>query len=332
MVACPRGDLATRVVQMGISWVELPMTRHVQVRDYTAFLAVRKLLQNADVVHLHSSKAGALGRMALATMGSERPGSAFTPHGWSWLIGGSLAPAYRAIEWTLAPITDVIIGVGRDEIEEAKRVLGGRVPRLELIPNGVDLEYCTVDGPVAPREPEPLIVLVGRLTPAKGQDIALRVLAEMRTTQARLRLVGDGPEEPMLRSLADSLGVADRVEWVGLADPRPHMRAADLVLMPSRWDAAPLVLLEALACGAVVVCSDAIGSIDLIGQAGIVVAAGDVPAFATVLDELVDDPARRAQVRQEAIRQSHRLPTRSDFREAHLQLWRSLLDQSRSGR
>ena len=93
-VACPStGDLAGWARERGAAWERLEMRRSPHPGDIAAVRRIRRLAQASDLVHLHSSKAGAAGRLALASLGRSRPPSVFTPHGWSWLVGGWLAPA-----------------------------------------------------------------------------------------------------------------------------------------------------------------------------------------------------------------------------------------------
>ena len=114
-VACPPdGPLAGWVEGSGARWAPLPMVRSPRPRDVRDLAGVRRLAVGADVLHLHASKAGALGRMARLGL-RRRPRVVFTPHGWSWLVGGSLAPAYRAFERATAPLADVIVAVSDDD-------------------------------------------------------------------------------------------------------------------------------------------------------------------------------------------------------------------------
>src|SRR5215469_14719596 len=115
-VACPAaGDLATWAQERGAVWERLEMRRSPHPSDIVALLRLRRLVRSHGLVHLHSSKAGALGRIALASLGPGRPPSAFTPHGWSWLVGGWLAPLYRRIERMLLPVTTAVVAVSDEE-------------------------------------------------------------------------------------------------------------------------------------------------------------------------------------------------------------------------
>src|SRR5580658_3887330 len=97
-VACPAaGHLSAWVRQRGAAWERLEMRRAPHPSDILAVMRLRRLARTHDLVHLHSSKAGVAGRLAVASLGPRRPPVVFTPHGWSWLVGGRLAPLYR---WT----------------------------------------------------------------------------------------------------------------------------------------------------------------------------------------------------------------------------------------
>jgi glycosyltransferase involved in cell wall biosynthesis len=279
-VACPAaGDLAAWSVERGATWQRLEMRRSPHFGDVKAVMQVRRLARSHALVHLHSSKAGAVGRIALASLGRRRPPSVFTPHGWSWLSGGWLSPLYRLLEWMLLPLTSAVVAVSKEERAAGLAALGPRATRIKVIPNGVDATRFSPDGRIAARTDDPLVVSVGRLSRARGPDIAVAALALMRTPNARLRLVGDG-----------------EVELAGFrADPAPHLRAADVVIVPSRYDGMSLILLEAMACGAAIVATRVSGTCALAG-AGVVVPVEQPMSFADAVDALLADPARRRQL------------------------------------
>lgn len=288
-VVCPDdGPLGPALRAAGADWVPLAMRRSPHPGDLGPLIALRRLVTAPSVVHLHSSKAGALGRIAVRRRGG--PTVVYTPHGWGWLVGGALAPAYRLVERGLAGRADAIVAVSEDDRAAGAAVLGTRSDRLQVIPNGVDTTRFTPDGPVAERTVDPLAVCVGRLCRAKGQDLALEAVRRSAVPNLRLRLLGDGPDRPALEERARRLGIADRVEFAGAVDdPSPHLRAADVVVVPSRWDAQSLSLLEAMSTGRPVVATAVSGTAAL-GDGGAVVPVGDPSALAEALDRLLVDP------------------------------------------
>lgn len=326
-VASPEGTLSRWAQASGAAWVPVRLVRPPSAADARNVAEMRELLRSYDIVHLHSSKAGAVGRLALRTMPArQRPMTAFTPHGWSWLSGGPLAPTYRAFEWIAAPWVDVIVTVS-----EAERRTGGRVIRRarcsEVIENAVDTDHWQPAGEVAPRTADPLIVCVGRLHRAKGQDVAVRALGMMTTPRVRLRLIGDGEELATVREAAAQAGVTDRVELLGeLSDPAPHLRAADVVVVPSRWEGQAIAMLEAMACGAAVV-STAVPGSEALDGCGVVVPVEDPAALARAMDDLLGDAERRATLGRDARSRAVARFDRRDWNERWVGLWQGLGDR-----
>ncbi len=182
------------------------------------------------------------------------------------------------------------------------RALAGPQARIEHIYHGVDLRRF--DGAARARSSEPVFLCVGRLFGTKGFDVAVRALAELarRGRPGRLRLVGRGPDEAMLRRLAREGGVEDRVEFLGnlpQAELVPLYRSAWALVAPSRvlangWrDGIPNVVVEALAMGLPCIGTHTAGLGEAVRERvnGRLLAADDVGGLADALAEVVDDPA-----------------------------------------
>lgn len=177
---------------------------------------------------------------------------------------------------------------------------------IETIHNGVpDVDVTAAE---IPRHGMTIGVVAASLSPRKGVDVLLRALA--RLSDASLVVVGSGPGEPMLRELARSLGLGDRVHWVGWSNaPRSYIAAVDVLAVPSREEALPLVILEAMLAGRPVVAS-AVGSVDeavIDGSTGRLVPPDDPTALADALGALVADAELRdrmgARGRERAVEQ-----------------------------
>ncbi len=252
-----------------------------------------------DVVHLHSSKAGMVGRLAIR----GRVPTLFSPHAWSFLHGS--APMRRAaLTWERfgRRWTDVLVCGSEDELATGRR--SGITGEAVVIPNAV-----RVDASIAPDREEaratvapimppdaPLAVCVGRLAAQKGQDVLLRAWPAVRANvpTAQLVLVGDGPTRDELAEMATSgvtlAGAASRdrvLTWI---------RAADLVVAPSRWETMSLAVLEALALGRPVVATDVQGMRSALdGGAGRLVPRDDVDALAEAVISYMVDRRRCAE-------------------------------------
>lgn len=324
-VACPAaGDLAGWAQQRGAAWERLDMRRSAHPCDLLAVARIRRLARASDLVHLHSSKAGAAGRLALASLGRRRPPSVFTPHGWSWLVGGRRAPAYRLIERILMPVTSAVVAVSDQERSAGQAALGSVAARIEVNSNGVDLSRFCPQGAVAGRADGPLVVCVGRLCHQRAPDVAVAALALMRTPAVRLRLVGDGKDRTAIETQVSALGLTGRVELVGSRpDPAPEFRAADVVVVPARYDGMALVLLEAMACGAAIAATRVAGSAALKGT-GMLVPVEDPAALAEAVDALLADPDRRRMLGAAARERAVERYSLQRSLEGTMCLWRKL--------
>ena len=219
--------------------------------------------------------------------------------GWRrWLfrrvIGGSLAGA------------EAVVALAPSLAREADGLVGSE--RLNVIPNPV-LDSLP---PLSERAPRTGVVLVaaGRLMPQKNMALAIAALAALDRRDARLVLLGDGPERAHLEALAQSLGVADRVEFAGhLPSIRAALERADLFLLPSTFEGYPAVVVEALAAGVAVVatrCTPAIEDMISDPRFGSI-APADPAGFAAVIAERLSSEipgaaeARRASVERHLI-------------------------------
>lgn len=249
-----------------------------------------------DVVHLHSSKAGLVGRLV---MRGRRP-TVFQPHAWSFEADPGLL-GWGALQWerVSARWADAILCVSEAERERGERARI-RGP-FRVIPNGVDLDAFRQAGP-ADREAarrrlrlpdNPLVVCVGRLHRQKGQDLLLAAWPAVRERipKARLTLVGEGPERPQLEARA-----VEGVRLVGeRGDVAEWLAAADVVAAPSRWEGMSLTVLEAMARGRSVVAFGVAGMRETVGEnAGAVVPPGDLRALSDALALRLADPTRAA--------------------------------------
>ncbi|MFD0355227.1 glycosyltransferase [Streptomyces sp. NPDC127110] len=260
-----------------------------------------------DLLHAHSAKAGLAGRLAVRGC---LP-TVFQPHAWSFdAVSGTTAALALRWERIGARWADRVLCVS-----EAERRAGeaeGITARWAVIRNGVDLtrfrparggDGGRAEARTALRLPDggPLAVCIGRLCPQKGQDVLLRAWPEVLGTvpDARLALVGDGPDAERLRRTAPP-----GVHFAGAAaDIRPWLHAADLVVLPSRWEGMALAPLEAMACGRPVLVSDVSGARESLpsGQGRLcLVPPEDPTALAKALGRLLAEPRLLTELGEQA--------------------------------
>jgi glycosyltransferase involved in cell wall biosynthesis len=309
-VACPTGpgDLAESVVASGARHVPWPAQRSPTrgLRLERSTLATALTQSRPDVVHLHSSKAGLSGRALLR----GRTPTIFQPHAWSFeaLDGPTRAAAAGWERWA-ARWTQAVVCCSEAEAKEGEAA--GVRATWRVVPNGVDLvRFPAVDqaGRLRARtqlgldQDRRIAVCVGRISQQKGQDLLVSAWPSVRerVADALLVLVGSGPDEAALRAAA-----GPGVELVGEQRlPQAWLAAADVAVLPSRYEGMALGVLEALATGRSVVATDAAGMREAIGEeeedaGGVVVPVGDVAAIArAVAHRLLDEVLREAEGRR----------------------------------
>ncbi len=262
----------------------------------TATLRLARIIRRVrpDVVHTFLFHANMLGRLAAQLAGRPR-------------VVASIRVAERRfrhhliLENLTCRLSDCVACVSRDVARFVRRRCHEPAGRLVVIPNGVDV------GPVAEstharstlglRADSRVAIYVGRLDQQKGVDVLLRAVAEVRRHMPELTvlLVGAGPQQRALEQLAGELGVSSHVKFLGWrSDATELIRAADFLVLPSRWEGMPNVVLEAMAAGRPVIATRTEGTAELVRhrETGLLVPIDEPSALAAAIIELAD-PERR---------------------------------------
>lgn len=285
-VACPDGELPGRLAAAGVRWRVWESERGPGPEVLRERARLRHIMAGLrpDLVHLHSSKAGLVGRLALR----GRHPTVFQPHAWSFLASGRTRAAAVGWERYAARWAHMTLFCSHRELRQGEAAGIAAVGRVVL--NGVDLtRFAPPADPSAARrtlglpEEARVAVVVGRKSVQKGQDVALAAwpLVRAAVPGALLVLMGEG--------YGNSVdGVHGVVTYAARPDVRPVLAAADLVLSPSRWEGLSLSLLEGMASGRPTVASDVAGSAEaLLGgplpPAGTVVPPQDVAGLAAAV-------------------------------------------------
>lgn len=289
------GPLVDQLHARGVQSVTLDrLKRELGPRDLPAFLEIRHALKEfqPDLLSCHSSKAGILGRLAGRTLGIP---TVFTAHGWAFADGvpKRQRTLYAGIERAMAPLAARLISVSNKDRELAQRLRVGRPDQHLTIHNAVhDVAPEHIANPGAE---SPVIVSVARLDRQKDHALLFRALAQLDTAP-KVLLVGDGPLGDELQSLADSAGLADSVEFLGLRHDIPELLAgAQIYALVSHWEGLPRSIIEALRAGLPVIASDVGGVSELVRpqENGVLVTQGDVAGLVHALEDLLSSSTRR---------------------------------------
>lgn len=306
-------DMSGFAAAHGVTPMIIPsMSRELSWRDLTTIFRLWRLMAGfrPDVVHTHTAKAGAVGRLAglLYRFVSIKHCifiHTFHGHVFHSYYGRWKTRFFLAVERILARLnTDRIVVLGPQQLSEIRDTFRiGRAGQFVVMPLGIDLsELPTTDH----RQPTtPVVGIVGRLTAIKNHDLFLRVAARMKDA-ARFVIYGDGADRERLRRLADDLGAGERVVFAGTRPVNEIYASLDVVALTSRNEGTPLALIEAMAAGKPVISTAVGGVVDLLGpvdersngfdirRRGITVASDDADGFVAGLAHLLrDEPLRR---------------------------------------
>jgi glycosyltransferase involved in cell wall biosynthesis len=322
-VACPPASTLWQALagRPGVHLHPLGAARRPAPGDAASLVRLARLAARADAIHVHSAKAGFLGRLAAALRGRTRR-CAYTPHAWSfWAAGGAEARLYRRLERLAAHWCRFIVAVSADERDAGLAAGVGRPEQYRVIPNGVDVARFG-----GPREPVPgRALFLGRLAAQKRPDLALRALA--RVPDAELEIANDGPDRAGLEQLAAELGIAGRVRFLGYRDDVPALLArASCLLVTSDYEGASLVVPEAMAAGVPVVATRAGGVEEVLDGAGVVVERGDVDGVADALARVLGDGGEAARLGEAGRARAREEFTRERMVAATAALWEELAD------
>ncbi len=261
--------------------------------DLRAGWSLRHAMQDREVVHAHGLRAGLLAGFA------TRRG---VPLVVTWhnavLAKGALRRLYAVLERRTARRADVTLCVSGDLVARAQ-ALGGRDVRLSPVgssqPTRTSRSVVDIRRELQAPEGTALVLAIGRLDPQKGFDVLVRAasLLRARTPPPVLVVAGDGPSRVPLTVLIDELDAPVRL--LGWRDDTGDLlAAADLVVMPSRWEGSPLAAHETLLAGRPLVATSVGGLPELLGDgAALLVASDDPGSLAGAIDDLLDHPDRR---------------------------------------
>lgn len=285
------------------------------LRDAQAILRLARLMreERPTILHTHTAKAGAVGRIAALLAGSARPPIiVHTFHG--HVLRGYFNPlttlGFRTLERWLARISTALIAVSPEVRDDLVRLGVAPASKFTVVRLGIELDERTGSDDASRLETRRqlgvagdafVVGWVGRMTAVKRTDDVVRALRGLvdRGVDAYLCLVGDGPDRDHLERYAHELGVVKRCLFLGYQDDVARFYGAiDALLLPSVNEGTPVSVIESLAAERPAVATRVGGTPDVIrdGVDGFLVDVGDTEGLSDRLAELAADPDRRARM------------------------------------
>ncbi|WP_288760834.1 glycosyltransferase family 4 protein [uncultured Lacticaseibacillus sp.] len=268
LVVGEQGELSKRVKEKinGVDIIELRSLKRAvnPMMDIVCIFELRKILkrQQPDIVHLHSSKAGTVGRLASWGLASK---IVYTVHGWAFTegVGEIRRIIFSTIEKRLAPLTDKILLVSKYDMNLGiKYGVIKKIDSVQVIYNGVALRdniehYYTGEGTTFN------VVMTARFADPKQQKLLIKALS--LTSNVNLTLVGDGPQMQDAVRYSEELNISKRIEFVGFKkDVFPYLVSADVFALISLHEGLPISIIEAMQAGLPIIASNVGGIGELV--------------------------------------------------------------------
>jgi glycosyltransferase involved in cell wall biosynthesis len=289
-------DIIAKVAsRLALGATRFPMRRNVSLAD---FATIRRVLAHlatlrADVIHCHGAKGGVYGRLIATWLGRQRPrrpiARIYAPHGGTlhFDMDSIEGQIYFRLDRLFERMTDALVHVSAFEAETYRRKIGIPRCRAAVILNGLREEEFA---PVTPRENAYDLLFLGMLRDLKGIDIFLESISTLEKRYRRrltAHVVGQAEEPERYRALARDLGIAERIAFSDPMPARTTFASARAIVVPSRAESMPYVVLEAIAAGMPIVATRVGGIPEIFGPAADeLVAPGDSDALAEAIERL----------------------------------------------
>jgi len=315
--------LAALGPSLALGITRVPMSRHLGPSDVAAVRRVARALRDtgADVVHGHGAKGGAYAR--LTGGGALR---AYTPHGGTLHFAprSPLGLVYLNLERVLLPRTDLILFESAYARDVFQARVGTPAAPVRVVHNGVTApEFASV----APDLDASDLVFVGELRRLKGVDVLIEAMDTLAAAgrPVSATIVGSGPDGAAFKALAQARGIA--AGFPGALPARQGFARGRLLIVPSRAESLPYIVLEAAAAG-VPLLATAVGGIpEIFGpQSPLLLPAGDAARLADAIRAALADPAggrAAAEALRERVRAQFNAETMSS---AVLAAYRAAID------
>jgi glycosyltransferase involved in cell wall biosynthesis len=282
--------LAAIAPQMKLGISRVAIQRELGLTDVFGFVRVSRHLGRlgVDVLHGHGAKGGAFVRL----MSAPSTIRVYTPHGGSLHYGRHTlrGTVYGAIERFLMRRTELFLFESAFARDAYRAMVGAPGGIVRVVPNGISSAEMM---PVEPAANAADLVSVGEFRHIKGTDVLIEAVAELHRAgrPVSLAVAGDGEEGPALREQVSRLGLTDSIRFLGHVQARKAFSHGRLLVVPSRADSLPYVVIEAGGARIPIIASRVGGIPEILGQDGNLVPPEDPARLAAAIATALDDPA-----------------------------------------
>jgi glycosyltransferase involved in cell wall biosynthesis len=282
---------------LALGYERVAMPRELSPRDLPALREIihRINMISPDVLHGHGAKGAGLMRLVPSVGNAIR---AYTPHGGSLVYcPGTLAGGfYRSLERILNWRTDLFLFESSYAADLFRTSIGKPRAMVRIVRNGVsDAEFQ----PVTIKPDATDIVCVGELRPVKAIDVLIEALAILKNAgrPATATIVGEGPDDAKLRAQARSLGLADEIRFVGFQPAREAFAMGRTLVIPSRAESLPYIVLEAAAAGMPIIATEVGGVPEIFGPNAVhLIPPDNVSALVSAIRAALEQPGTAGRI------------------------------------
>jgi len=273
-------DPADCVIPYCDTFYDVPFERNpLKPGNFKAYKELKKAISEGDfdIIHCHTPVGGMLGRLAAVKARQQGAKVMYTAHGFHFFKGAPLLNwlVYYPVERFMARFTDVLITINKEDYARAQKFKAKKVCYVPGVGIDTDRFKCSADEKTAKREeiltrygiPVDATVLlsVGEFTKNKNHKMAIEAISKLNRDDVYYIICGRGELQEECEEYAKALGLSSRVIFAGYRnDVQDYYKAADLFLFPSFREGLPVAVMEALASGLPVVCTNIRGSADLV--------------------------------------------------------------------
>jgi glycosyltransferase involved in cell wall biosynthesis len=292
--------LAELTPSLALGFERVAIPRELNPRDLYALTRVsRRIAALApDVLHGHGAKGAALARLTPNFGNAVR---AYTPHGGSLVYcPGTLSGSfYRSIERLLNFRTDLFLFESSYVADLFRAKIDTPRAMVRVVRNGVGKAEFE---PVTARPDATDIVCVGELRPVKAIDVLIQALAILKASGRRMTatIVGEGPDDAKLKAQTERLGLAGEIRFVGFRPAREAFAMGRMLVIPSRAESLPYIVLEAAAAGMPIIATEVGGVPEIFGpNAARLIPPDDIAALVEAMRGALVDPTTTHRTAQE---------------------------------